>query len=75
MIGTPGLNPGLAKLNGRWIVIDQTFVDNLAAAAQNGSDSGSTSPTRAQVLDEARAFGEVNRHIRSLPRRIRPLPR
>ncbi len=61
MIGTPGLNPGLAKLNGRWIVIDHTFVDNLAAAAQNGSDSGSTSPTRAQVLDEARAFGEVNR--------------
>lgn len=58
MIGSPELDPELAKLDNNWIVIDHTFIDSLNA--QSGQSSGSSSPTRDQVLDEARAFGKVN---------------
>ncbi len=58
MIGSPELNPELAKLDNNWIVIDHTFIDSLNT--RSGQSSGTSSPTRDQVLDEASAFGKVN---------------
>ncbi len=58
LMGAPELDPEFAKLNDNWIVIDHTLVDNLNA--ESGQSSSSSSPTQAQVIDEARAFGRVN---------------
>lgn len=59
-LGTPDLDPELAKLDGNWIFIDHTIIDSLDSQAGQSSGS-SSSPTRDQVLDEARAFGQVNK--------------
>ena len=57
-IGTPALD----NLEGKWVVIDHSLIDNLekSAASQSGTDLASAAPTRAQVLDEMKAFGKVN---------------
>jgi hypothetical protein len=63
VLGVPELDANLAKIDGSWIVIDHTFTDNLTgiATAQAQSDKAKMEgPTRAQLLDEARAFGKVN---------------
>ncbi|MGH7193732.1 MAG: hypothetical protein ACREJM_09395 [Candidatus Saccharimonadales bacterium] len=59
-LGDPALNPELAKLDGRWIVVDHTVIENLEAASGQTGSSGLTTPTHEQILDEARAFGKVN---------------
>lgn len=59
-LGEPSLDHVLAKLDGRWIVIDHTLLENLQAAATQSGATQVTSPTRDQVMDEARAFGQVN---------------
>jgi hypothetical protein len=62
LLGEPDLDAGLATLDGQWIVVDHTMLDNLSnnftgttAALKNAG-----SPTRDQVLDEMRALGKVN---------------
>ncbi len=58
-LGSPELDPELAKLDNNWIVVDHTLIDSLNA--QSGqSQSDTTYPTKEQMLDEARAFGKVN---------------
>ena len=57
-IGAPDLDPELAKLDGNWILIDHTLIDSLNTES---GQSQMTYPTRAQVLDEASAFGKVNK--------------
>lgn len=59
-LGDPALNSELAKLDSRWIAVDHTFIENLEAAAGQSDANSLTTPTQAQVLDEARAFGTVN---------------
>jgi hypothetical protein len=61
LLGEPDLDAGLATLDGQWIVVDHTMLDNLSnnftgttAALKNAG-----SPTRDQVLDEMRALGKV----------------
>lgn len=56
-IGSKDWDPALAKLDGRWIIIDHTLIDKLNARS---GQSQTAAPTREQVIDEARAFGEVN---------------
>jgi hypothetical protein len=60
VMGLPELDPELAKLDNNWIVIDHTLIDSLNAQAAQANTSTATSPTREQILDEARAFGRVN---------------
>lgn len=63
LAGYPELDAQLAKLDDTWVVIDHTLLDSLSQAG--GSDSSSTNnmnlPTQEQLLDEAQAFGEVNK--------------
>ncbi|GEM_PF-677438 len=59
LTGSPQFGTALDQLEGKWIVVDHTLIDNLAkSAAQTGS--GMTAPTRNQVVDELHAFGKVN---------------
>ena len=59
LTGSPQFGTALDQLEGKWIVVDHTLIDNLAkSAAQTGS--GMTAPTRDQVVDEFHAFGKVN---------------
>ena len=57
VLNEPALDPELAKLDNNWIAIDHTLLENLDTQTADGSV---TSPTRSQILDEARAFGRVN---------------
>lgn len=59
LAGTPQLDPTLKSLNNQWVVIDHTLIDSLNAEASQ-TDGNTAWPTRAQILDEARAFGRVN---------------
>jgi len=45
------------SLDGKWIAVDHTLLDNLSS-----TDTGTTMslPTEAQVMDELKAFGKVN---------------
>lgn len=63
LLAMPSLDAELAKLDDQWIAIDHTFIDSLSAAGVGDTDSspGDTAPTRAQVIDAARASGQVNK--------------
>lgn len=58
MAGDPGLDPAFAKLDGKWIFIDHTF---LVGQDKQSGQTNTGDPTREQLLDEARAFGQVNK--------------
>ncbi len=60
LVGSPSLTPVLTKLNSSWIVIDHALINSLAQTSQTGSSNASP-PTNAQILDEMRAFGKVNK--------------
>ena len=54
-----GTGTALDKLEGKWIAVDHTLIDNLQQrATQTGGSM--TAPTRDQVVDELHAFGKVN---------------
>ena len=62
LLGSDDIDKTINGLDGKWIAVDHTLIDNLYSAANSGSSSTPTSmPTRAQVMDELQAFGNVNK--------------
>jgi hypothetical protein len=59
LMGAPELDGEFAKLNDNWIVMDHTLIDQLSSEATQSDQV--PLPAREQVLDEARAFGAVNK--------------
>ena len=51
----------LSQLDSKWISVDHTLLDSLAAGANHGSKSTLTSPTQDQVLDALKKVNVVNK--------------
>jgi hypothetical protein len=61
LLGSPELDQTLNNLNGKWIVIDHTLLDNLQSKiAQTDASKMSSTPSEADVISELQAFGNVN---------------
>ncbi len=65
--GSPQIDNAVNQLDGKWIVVDHTLIDNLESqAASLQSDLGQSQkaaaslPSKAEILDEAKSFGQVN---------------
>lgn len=59
LMGAPAdITAKLNQLNDSWIVVDHTLIDNINKATAANSETAT--PTREDILDEARAFGKVN---------------
>ncbi|MEK7594515.1 MAG: hypothetical protein AAB436_02690 [Patescibacteria group bacterium] len=60
LLGGAAMAPTLGKLNNTWVSVDHTMIDSLTQSA-GGSGTTTDSPTNAQIVDEMKAFGEVNK--------------
>lgn len=59
LTGSAELGTTLDGLDGKWIAVDHTLIDNLTAKATQSSGAP-TAPTKDQVMDGLRSFGAVN---------------
>ena len=59
MTGSAELGTTLDGLDGKWIAVDHTLLDNLEAKATQ-SNGAMTTPTKDQIMDGLRSFGAVN---------------
>ena len=59
LLGSSQTGTAVDQLDNKWIVIDHTLLDNLESAA-GASQASSNTPTEAQIMDEVKAFGQVN---------------
>lgn len=59
LTGSAELGKTLDRLDGKWIAVDHTLIDNLTAKATKSSGAP-TMPTKDQVMDGLRSFGAVN---------------
>ncbi len=59
LTGSAELGTTLDGLDGKWIAVDHTLIDNLTAKATKSSGAP-TAPTKDQVMDGLRSFGAAN---------------
>lgn len=59
LLGSSDIDSTLDGLDGKWIVVDHTLIDNIYASAQ-ADPAKLKPPTESQVMDELKAFGDVN---------------
>ncbi|MEO8105538.1 MAG: hypothetical protein ABI602_04350 [Candidatus Saccharibacteria bacterium] len=59
LTGSAALGTTLDGLDGKWIAVDHTLIDNLESKATQSSGTP-TAPTKEQVIDGLRSFGAVN---------------
>lgn len=59
LLGSPSVDSTLNGLDGKWIVVDHTLIDDIYASAQ-ADPAKLKPPTESQVMDELKAFGDVN---------------
>jgi len=55
----PGASDIVSQVDGKWIAIDHTILDSYESAVSSAG-GGLKGPTSVQVLDELKAFGNVN---------------
>ncbi len=58
LFGLPEDDSAISSIDGAWIFIDHTLLQTQLSSALGASST--KSPTRADILDEAKAFGKVN---------------
>lgn len=60
LLGSADTDKAINSLDGKWIAVDHTLIDNLSSGSETGS-SLTNMPTKSQVMDELKAFGNVNK--------------